>query len=421
MRLHHNLVVGVAAALEEIFTTGAYASKVIERTLKKNPRWGSRDRGFIANAVYSIVRYKRLYGEIASVSSDYRPEEIWRMISVWLVLSDIEVPDWAEFKGTPVRRIRGMYDELKEQRVLRESIPDWLDELGMEHLPDIWEQELHALNQEAPVVLRTNRLKSGVKDLQHRLKEDGIDTATIKGYPDALQLITRANVFRTDAFKKGHFEVQDASSQLVAPFTKAQPGQRVVDSCAGAGGKTLHLAAQMQNKGILIAMDKYGWKLKETKLRARRAGAHNVETREITSTKVLKKMNNQADVVLIDAPCTGLGVLRRNPDTKWKLQPEHLDSLVRTQQMLLQSHSRMVKPGGTLVYATCSILPMENKMQVEAFLDSKIGKGFKLEEQRSQFVHRSGHDGFYMARMKRVIAETPSPVKPEAAAQTEEE
>jgi 16S rRNA (cytosine967-C5)-methyltransferase len=221
--------------------------------------------------------------------------------------------------------------------------------------------------------------------------------ATNEGYPLALRLPERANVFVTEAFKKGLFEVQDANSQLVAALLDVRPGMRVVDTCAGAGGKSLHLAALMGNKGQIIALDVYGSKLKELKRRARRNGAHNIEPREIDSTKVFKKLYGSADRVLIDAPCTGLGVLRRNPDTKWKLRPEFLGKITKTQQEILGNYSKMVKPGGKMVYATCSILPQENSDQVQSFLGSGEGSDFSLETEKKIYASKSGFDGFYMA------------------------
>ena len=174
---------------------------------------------------------------------------------------------------------------------------------------------------------------------------------------------------------------------------------RVVDTCAGAGGKSLHLASLMENKGAIIALDIYGNKLKELKRRAKRAGAHNIETREIDSTKVIKKLYNSADRVLIDAPCSGLGVLSRNPDAKWKLQPEFLDKIRKTQQEILNQYSKILKKGGKMVYATCSILPSENQNQVKNFLASEAGQEFSLEDEKIVLSHESGYDGFYMARL----------------------
>jgi 16S rRNA (cytosine967-C5)-methyltransferase len=157
----------------------------------------------------------------------------------------------------------------------------------------------------------------------------------------------------------------------------------------------------MENKGQLIAMDIYGSKLKELKRRARRNGAHNIEPREITSTKVFKKLYGSADRVLIDAPCTGLGVLRRNPDTKWKLQPDFLEKITKTQQEILRNYSKIVKEGGKMVYATCSILPQENADQVKSFLASEEGKDFSLAKEKKIYASRDGFDGFYMALMEK--------------------
>ena len=209
----------------------------------------------------------------------------------------------------------------------------------------------------------------------------------------------RQNVFKTKAFKNGFFEVQDASSQLVAPYLEVKPGMRVIDTCAGAGGKTLHLAAQMENKGQLIAMDIYGGKLAELKKRARRAGAHNINTRVIEGSKTIKKLKNSADRILIDAPCSGLGVIKRNPDSKWKLQPEFVDRIKQTQAEILDSYSSMLKVNGLLVYATCSILPSENEKQVEKFLSKN--KNFKLHKDLKVSPTDSGFDGFYMALLER--------------------
>ncbi len=157
----------------------------------------------------------------------------------------------------------------------------------------------------------------------------------------------------------------------------------------------------MENKGQLIAMDIYGSKLKELKRRARRNGAHNIEPREIDSTKVFKKLYGSADRVLIDAPCTGLGVIRRNPDTKWKLQPDFLEKITKTQQEILRNYSKIVKAGGKMVYATCSILPQENNDQVKSFLASEEGKEFTLAKEKKIYASKSGFDGFYMALLER--------------------
>ncbi len=398
MRLHRNLVFAVIDALNLIFNEGEYADKVVEKVLKYDKRWGARDRGFIAETTYDMVRWKRLYTEIAEVKAPYSRPNLFRLFAVWAVLRGIKLPDWKQIEPTPSRNIKGRFDELSKIRKFKESIPDWLDELGVKALGEKrWTKEISALNQQAEVILRANTLKTTKEKLRNILLEDSIESDFIKGYPDALKLKERGNVFTTEAFKNGLFEVQDASSQLVAPLLDVKPGQRVVDACAGAGGKTLHLAALMENKGQLIAMDIYANKLKELKRRAKRDGAHNIETRVIDSTKVIKKLHGSADRVLIDAPCTGLGVLRRNPDAKWKLQPEFLDKITGIQQQILRDYSKMVKNGGKMVYATCSVLPQENNEQVQQFLTSEEGKDFSLLEEKNIYASVSGFDGFYMA------------------------
>lgn len=402
MRLHRNLVYTTIDSLNAIFNEGEYADKVVARALKKDKRWGSSDRKFVAETIYEIVRWKRLYAEIAEVKEPFDRDNLWRMFAVWAVLRGYPIPDWRQLEGTPERKIKGRFDELSKIRALKESIPDWMDELGVKELGEkVWATEIAAQNQPAKVILRTNTLKGTKESLRNTLMDLNIETEYLKDQPEALVLKERANVFLTDAFKQGLFEVQDANSQLVAGFLDVKPGMRIVDTCAGAGGKTLHIASLMENKGQLIAMDLYESKLKQLKLRAKRNGAFNIEYRIIDTTKVIKKLHEKADRVLIDAPCSGLGVLKRNPDAKWKLQPEFIDNIRKVQAEVLESYSKIVKPGGKLVYATCSVLPSENQEQVEKFLKTEIGKQFKFIKDRKILASESGFDGFYMALLER--------------------
>lgn len=402
MRLHRNLVFTTIDSLMAIFNEGEYADKVVARALKKDKRWGSHDRKFVAETIYEIVRWKRLYTEIAEVKEPFDRDKIWRIFAVWAVLRGYNLPDWKYFEDTPVRRIKGRFDELTKTRKFRESIPDWMDELGVKELgEEVWTKEIAAQNEQAKVILRVNKLKTTKEKLRAILMDLNIETEFNKDYPDALILTERANVFLTDAFKDGLFEVQDASSQLVAYFLDVQPGMRVVDTCAGAGGKTLHLASLMENKGQLIAMDLYESKLKQLKIRAKRNGAFNIEPRVIESTKTIKKLHEKADRVLIDAPCSGLGVLKRNPDSKWKLQPEFIDNIRKVQAEVLENYSKIVKPGGKLVYATCSVLPSENQEQIKHFLSTEIGKEFNFVKDQKVLASKSGFDGFYMALLER--------------------
>jgi 16S rRNA (cytosine967-C5)-methyltransferase len=400
MRLHRNLTYAVIDSIRDVFNEDMYAGKAVEQALRRDKRWGSRDRKFVAETIYDIIRWKRLYAEIAEVSEPFTRPNLWRLFSVWCVLRGIELPDWSQIEPTPSRRIKGRFDELSKVRKFKESIPDWIDEIGVKELGEkVWTKEIASLNIQAEVILRTNTLKTTKEALQAKLLEEGIETVVLPKHTDAIKLVERANVFRTEAFKLGWFEVQDASSQLVADYLDVKPGMKVIDTCAGAGGKTLHLAALMENKGQLFAMDIYESKLRKLKVRAKRGGVHNVTLKAIESTKPIKKLHDKADRVLIDAPCSGLGVLRRNPDSKWKLQPEFLDNIRKTQHEILCSYSKMVKPGGKLVYATCSVLPSENQDQVKQFLSTN--SEFKFVSDKKILSSESGYDGFYMALLER--------------------
>jgi len=402
MRLHRNLVFATIDSLHSIFNEQKPADKVLRSVLKRDKRWGSRDRSFIAETTYDIVRWKRLYQEIAEVKPPFDRDNLFRLFVVWATLRGILLPDWKQFEGKPTRKIKGRFDALSKVRVLRESIPDWLDALGLEaHGKEQWTKELHELNRQAEVVLRTNTLKTSRKDLAQTLKVEDIDTKLAGETPEGLILTQRSNVFTTSAFKSGLFEVQDINSQRVAHYAQVKPGMRVIDACAGAGGKSLHLSALMENKGQIIALDIFQNKLEELKRRARRNGAHNIETRLIDSRKTIKKLQSSADLVLIDAPCTGTGVLKRNPDAKWKLSQEFLEEVTKTQQNILFDYSAMVKPKGTLIYATCSILPQENQEQVKQFLSSDRGQEFTLISQKTLLPSVTGFDGFFMARLEK--------------------
>lgn len=401
------LVRAVARALMAIFYEKQYADKVIEAALRENPKAGSHDRAFIAETTYEVVRYFRLYTEILGKTPQFEPD-FWALVGIHLLVKSgpaeetgaPALPSWREFQQLQPDQIRQRATGLQGIRKFRESIPDWLDTLGEQELPERWDATLAALNQPARVVLRANRLKTDRAALQTALRQDGVETMPV-GEGDALLLNRRQNVFQNPVFKAGWFEMQDASSQLVAPFLAPSPGMRVVDACAGGGGKTLHLAALLQNRGSIIALDTMAWKLDELRARARRAGATNIEARAIESRKTIKRLYESADRLLLDVPCSGLGVLRRNPDAKWKLQPEQISQLNTTQQEILQAYSPITKPGGRMVYATCSVLPSENEAQISRFLESPAGKDFTLLGEQRILPQDNGFDGFYMALMER--------------------
>ncbi|CAN5297601.1 class I SAM-dependent methyltransferase [soil metagenome] len=397
MKLFHNLSEAVVESLNEIFVGNRYADKVIEKVLKQNPKWGARDRRFIAETTYDIVRWHRLFVYLM----DCNGHDFWRLLQAWCIWNKVTTPDWEEFPPVDKGKFFERYDKIKSITKIRESIPDWMDDLGRKELGKNWDKEIQSLNEQARVVLRVNTLKVKRKDLQDQLKEEQILAEAPAEFPDALILEERQNIFTRQQFKDGLFEVQDAGSQLIAPFLQVSPGQRVIDACAGAGGKTLHLASLLNNKGRIIAMDTEAFKLEELKKRARRAGASDtIETRAIDSSKVIKRLENSADRLLLDVPCSGLGVLRRNPDSKWKTTPEFIEKIKVIQQTILKDYSSMLKVGGLMVYSTCSILPSENEKQVEIFLKASEGK-FELQEQKMLYPS-AGFDGFFMARMKRV-------------------
>ena len=403
MKLHKTLIEAVADALTDIFKEGKYADKVIENALRSNPKWGSHDRAFIAQTAYDCVRWWRLLSEVSGrkvPTSEFSRGDFLEIIGTFLTLKEGQNLDYPDFKNLKVAQLADRKAAISERKVL-ESIPDWLDEIGVAELgEEKWSAELAVLNHPSSVVLRCNTLKTNVLELQKKFTGIGFETEKTALNTEGVLLKRRGNVFSTELFKQGLFEVQDAGSQLIAPFLNVQAGMRVVDACAGAGGKSLHLAALMQNKGTLISLDTEGWKLEELKKRARRNGVHIIETRTIESTKTIKRLHNSADRLLLDVPCSGIGVLRRNPDAKWKLAPEFLDNVRTIQAKILADYAKIIKIGGQLVYATCSILPSENEGQVQKFLAENAN--FKFIEERKVSPAIDGFDGFYMARLERI-------------------
>lgn len=425
MKLHYHLIAQIIHSLRDVFVDRRYADKVVEFAFKKHPKWGSRDRRLFAEAIYEIVRHWRWYWHLAGLPDAEHAERgvvseerLWKVWSAYWIMAGNDLPFFDEVNG--VRR--GAIIDLSKQEVpavVKDSVPDWMDiRLGRE-LGEAWPAIRATLNTPAEVYLRVNTLKTERRTLKTRLAQDGFTTETLKEIPTALLMKQRYNVFGMASFKEGLFEVQDASSQRVAPFLEVEPGMKVVDACAGAGGKTLHLAALMQNKGKIIALDVHDWKLTELRKRSARAGVDVAETRVIEGTKTLKRLNGFADRLLLDVPCSGLGVLRRNPDAKWKLSNEEIDRLIIEQQDILTRYSAIVKPGGKLVYATCSILPSENELQVQKFLAAH-GDQWTLEEELKINPAETGHDGFYAARLvKAAAAPTPAPAAAESEAAPE--
>ena len=395
MKLHFHLLKKVAEALHDIFENKKYADKVIEKLFKGNKKLGSRDRKFIAESIYEIVRYHRFYSEVAKSTESYN------LLGVHLIKNGLDTEEFQDEYPINVDLIKRNLKN-KYPIAIKESFPDWMCEMGEKEFgAEDWALIMKALNKPADVYLRTNTLRITREELIRELEKEEIFTEKVEGLDSCLRLIERKNVFATNAFKNGYFEVQDAASQFIAPLLDVKPGLRVVDACAGAGGKSLHLAALMKNKGKIIAMDIHEWKLGELKKRAARNKVDIVEVKVIENTKTTKRLEGSFDRVLLDVPCTGWGVIRRNPDTKWKLSPTEIDRLLTLQREIITDYSKMCKPGGLMVYATCSILNQENEEQVKWFLASEEGQKWSFKKDIRLWPHKDNFDGFYAALLER--------------------
>jgi 16S rRNA (cytosine967-C5)-methyltransferase len=380
-KLYFPVVEGVLKALKEIFNENKKADKVISGVLKSNPKWG-------------LIKYCAGLGDL-KVNEERHFLDI---LAAWFVLRNEDISNLHFAKNTDVNGIWNRYEDAQKDRKLKYSFTNWMDEKLSKETRINWDEEVEAMHVQADVYLRVNTLRVSADELIDLLKKQGVYTKKVPGVPSALVLEKRHNVFSLEEFKKGLFEVQDAGSQMIVDFLEVSPGQRVVDACAGAGGKALQIASYMQNKGKVIAMDIEEYKLVELKKRSKRNGADTIETRLIDA-KVIKRLHDSADRLLLDVPCSGLGVLKRNPDAKWKLQPEFIEEIKVVQQEILQNYSKMLKHGGQMVYATCSVLSEENEDQVQKFISNNPDFEFVREQRLTPAVE--GFDGFYMALIKR--------------------
>jgi 16S rRNA (cytosine967-C5)-methyltransferase len=347
---------------------------------------GSKDRRAVSDLLYGIVRRRAaLDWWLARASAGPVEAGRGRMIAT-LVL----VEGWpaeriaAAFDGvqyhpaalTPAERAlaRGLerhtLDHPDQPDWVRYEVPEWLfPKLAARFGPSLV-RELRALQEEAPLDLRVNLIKATREQAIAALAGEGVPASPTPLSPVGLRLARRVNIAGTRTFQDGLVEVQDEGSQLVALLTDVRPGQRVCDFCAGAGGKTLALAARMNNRGSITALDVREGRIARASQRLRRAGVHNVTRRVLEGQRDpwVKRHKAGYDRVLVDAPCTGCGTWRRNPDAKWNVRPKDLAELVVLQADILDSAARLVKTGGRLVYATCSLLAEENEAQVEKFL-----------------------------------------------------
>ena len=307
----------------------------------------------------------------------------------------------------------------KQPAWVRYEVPEWLFPALEEAFGARLEAELTALEREAPVDLRVNSLKATREEAMKALAKEDIAARPTPYSPLGLRLAARAAIVASRCFREGLIEMQDEGSQLVALLTGAKGSARVCDFCAGAGGKTLALAAAMENRGRLLALDVREGRLRSAALRLKRAGLSNVTPHLLTSHRDpwVKRHKASFERVLVDAPCTGCGTWRRNPDAKWRLRPQDLAELATLQAEILASASRLVRPGGRLVYATCSFLPAENEAQVRRFLAAApdfrllpiaqvwaecVGGRAPCETPTLQLTPAShGTDGFFAAVLER--------------------
>ena len=402
MKIHRNVAFGIIDGLYQILEKNEAPRPCLNKLLKQNKRWGSRDRRQISEAILDCIRWKRTYeylGSFTSKSKNY----YWGLLGIWLLKKGFIFPDWDQLSRLKDVRISLPLNQKTTTRKIRVSIPDWLDELGIEYFDETtWEKEIHALNSNAPLVLRCNTLKQETLKLQNHLKRDfKIEAYRYNEIPEALIIEKHQKLNQNPLFLKGFFEIQDANSQRVSRWIDPQQGNLIVDSCAGSGGKSLHLAALMKNNGRIFALDTRPKKLDQLHKRALRNGVTNIQTFMADNTEFYIKYKGVIDAVLIDAPCSGLGVIKRNPAAKWQMNPKKIGELEKLQIDILIKNSTLVKKDGILVYATCSIFPNENQLQIIHFLKSKEGKRFKLVKDQTYLANETGFDGFYIAKLKK--------------------
>lgn len=392
-----NTVAGVLEALETSFGKNIYADKVIERLLKVNKKWGSRDRSFVAEHTYEIIRWWRLLWALLDEEPTLKRKKLWNLFGVYWKWRGFELPDWDKFDQIRDINIEERLKELHGTGITQ-SFPEWFDQRASAELGDAWNEIAMGLNQPTEVVVRTNTLVTTREALMQAFEEAGIPCSPLEFNNEGIILHQRANLMKLNAFVEGHFEVQDGGSQRIAPLLGVKPGMRVIDACAGAGGKTLQMAAQMMDRGEIISLDVEAFKLGELEKRAKRNHVNIVRTVPIKSNKTFDQFEEWADCLLLDVPCSGSGVIRRDVDTKWKLQEEHVESLTRIQRDILKHYTKVVKPGGHFVYATCSIFKSENEDQVAWFKENF--EDFEcIEEHRINPAN--GSDAFYMSLFKR--------------------
>lgn len=358
------------------------ADALMSQYCKSRKYIGSKDRQFIGNTFFKILRYLGyIQGILKHVKAPLTPR--FYVFVYCLKLDGYDIPtlqegctgDYGPLEISPthllllekILKLRDKELDLATQY----SIPAFLMKSLEKTFGKDFKPLADSMLDEAPVDLRVNTLKTTRDQVLQDLRQNGFNTTVTSLSPWGIRLTGRPNIMATDLYQQGMIEIQDTGSQLAALATDVKPGMTVLDYCAGAGGKTLALAAMMENKGRLFASDIHLKRLERSKLRLRRAGVHNATLISIEENgKWFKRHAKFFDRVLVDAPCSGSGTWRRNPDLKWKLTPESLKNVCLEQENILNKAASMLKKKGWLIYTTCSLLPEENEDQITKFLNS---------------------------------------------------
>ena len=399
------------------------ADRVIDFFFRRRRYLGSHDRREIAESAYGILRHRRfLQTLLAAIRTDAARSPAYLYAAFKLHIEKVPVQELQVFSlpiPSPELAALAALDpaQLAKTPGERLSFPDWLvAELQNQMGEAEGERVLAALNEPPPLTLRVNTLKTTQAECMRALQERGFASAPARFSPEGIHLEKRSNLFSLDLFREGWFELQDEGSQVISLLLDPKPTWRVADVCAGGGGKTLHLAALMKNRGEIFASDTSPERLENLRKRMRRGGVQNVRVADLSAQPGREKFAGKFDAVLIDAPCSGTGVLRRNPDAKWKITPAMVREMAEKQKTILRDYALLVKPGGRLVYATCSLLAKENEEVVQAFLrehpDFHAGEAAAILQRHRLgqlaegndlrlYPHRHGCDGFFAAVLQR--------------------
>jgi 16S rRNA (cytosine967-C5)-methyltransferase len=373
--MHPNALLDLATdLLRQVLKLDAPADGVVSEFFRYHRALGQRERHTLAETAYTLLRQRLLLQHLAQSGSGALERRL--AILAWQGSDTFLRGALGPHEQQWLAKINAI-DRATLPEKLRHNLPDWLAGALREQLDadDFWPL-VNALNEPAPLDLRVNVLKAKREDVQTALKLAGIDSEATPFSPWGLRVPGKPAINQLDLFRRGEVEVQDEGSQLLALLTGAGRGEMVVDFCAGAGGKTLALGAMMRNTGRLYAFDPSGHRLDALKPRLARSGLSNIFPSQIAHERDdrIKRLTGKVDRVLVDAPCSGLGTLRRNPDLKWRQSPKAVAELRVKQQAILESAARLLRPGGRLVYATCSLLRGENEDIAQAFTVAQEGE-----------------------------------------------